>query len=121
MTAVAPGRCRISVGFDDGTTSQVHYMVVPSFADQVSRLGHHWATVSWLPRDYPDPFGRGASVMPYDRERREIVLDDSRAYNVGLSDDAGGGNPGHDVRRPKIGATPGAGLHGETSRPPAEW
>ena len=31
--------------------------------------------------------------MPYDRETREHVLDDSRAYDVGLSDDAGGGNP----------------------------
>ena len=31
--------------------------------------------------------------MPYDREKKERVLDDSRAYDVGLSDDAGGGNP----------------------------
>ena len=31
--------------------------------------------------------------MPYDRHDRAHVLDDSRAYDVGLSDDAGGGNP----------------------------
>jgi len=31
--------------------------------------------------------------MPYDRHDRTHVLDDSRAYDVGLSDDAGGGNP----------------------------
>ena len=31
--------------------------------------------------------------MPYDRELRARVMDDSRAYDVGLSDDAGGGSP----------------------------
>jgi hypothetical protein len=31
--------------------------------------------------------------MPYDRSDRAHVLDDSRGYDVGLSDDAGGGNP----------------------------
>ena len=31
--------------------------------------------------------------MPWDRENKQHVLDDSRAYDVGLSDDAGGGNP----------------------------
>lgn len=31
--------------------------------------------------------------MPWDRESKEWVLDDARAYDVGLSDDAGGGNP----------------------------
>jgi hypothetical protein len=31
--------------------------------------------------------------MPWDRENKEHVLQDSRAYDVGLSDDAGGGNP----------------------------
>ena len=31
--------------------------------------------------------------MPWDKETRSHVLDDSRAYDVGLSDDAGGGNP----------------------------
>ena len=42
---------------------------------------------------HADPFGRSASVMPWDRHAKTWVLDDSRAYDVGLSDDAGGGNP----------------------------
>jgi len=54
--------------------------------------------VAWLPRDYVDPFGRSASVMPWDRSscgtsKCGHVLNDARAYDVGLSDDAGGGNP----------------------------
>jgi len=87
------GRCRVNIGFDDGTFTQAHYMVLPNFDEQIALVGQHWANDAWLPRDYPDAFGRSASVMPYDRETRERVLDDSRAYDVGLSDDAGGGNP----------------------------
>ena len=97
--AIAPGargggRCRVSVSFSDGTAWSGHYFVTPrSFAGQVAALGRHWSRDAWLPREYPDPFGRSASVMPWDRERGERVLDDSRAYDVGLSDDAGGAGP----------------------------
>ena len=91
------GRVRVNVHFSDGTQSTAHYYVVPPFSEHVERLGHHLAHVAWLPRDYPDPFGRGASVMPWDRSANDgagaHVLNDARAYDVGLSDDAGGGNP----------------------------
>lgn len=85
------------VHFSDGTWSAAHYYCLPAFSAQVERLGQHMAHVAWLPRDYPDPFGRGASVMPWDRAANggtgAHVLNDARAYDVGLSDDAGGGNP----------------------------
>ena len=87
------GRCRLSLHFSDGSTNQVHYSILPPLASQVALAGKHWSNEAWLPLEYPDPFGRGASVMPYDRRDRMHVLDDSRAYDVGLSDDAGGGNP----------------------------
>lgn len=87
------GRCRLSLTFSDGSVDQVHYSILPPMAKQVAAVGTHWAETAWLPLDYPDPFGRAASVMPYDRHDRSHVLDDSRAYDVGLSDDAGGGNP----------------------------
>ena len=73
----------------------------------MASLGAHWAGESWLPREYPDPFGRSASVMPWDRSSCADaaaepgapparpcghVLNDARAYDVGLSDDAGAGN-----------------------------
>ena len=91
----AGGRAAVNVAFSDGTTAVAHYAVPPkpSFAAQVGAVGDHWADDAWLPRDFVDPFGRSASVMPWDRENRKHVLDDSRAYDVGLSDDAGGGNP----------------------------
>ena len=80
----AGGRARVSVTFSDGTIAAAHYAVPPSpsFAAQVNAVGEHWAHDAWLPRDFVDPFGRSASVMPWDRENREHVLDDSRAYDV---------------------------------------
>jgi hypothetical protein len=89
LTPLAPGRARAAVTLADGTTAVAHYHVTPPFAEQVAAAGRHWAEQAWLPRDYPDPFGRSASVMPWDREDGVHVLDDSRAYTVGLSDDAG--------------------------------
>lgn len=87
------GRCRLSLTFSDGSVNAVHYSVLPSLSAQIDAVGKHWANDAWLPLEYDDPFGRAASVMPYDRHDRTHVLDDSRAYDVGLSDDAGGGNP----------------------------
>lgn len=93
VVGVSRGRARLTLVFSDGSENQVHYSVLPSLKDQVAAVGKHWAEDAWLPRDYPDPFGRSASVMPWDRHDKAWVLDDSRAYDVGLSDDAGGGNP----------------------------
>ena len=93
VTASGRGRARVTVSFDDGTSTIAHYYALPSFSTQVGNVGQHFAHVAWLPRDYPDPFGRSASVMPWDRETKSHVLNDARAYDAGLSDDAGGGNP----------------------------
>ena len=102
---VAPsgyGRVRARITFSDSTSVTVHYFVTPPFSQQVARLGAHLADTAWLPRSFPDPFGRSASVMPWDRSQtcgangRDTcghVLNDARAYDAGLSDDAGGGNP----------------------------
>jgi len=103
FTVIASGRGRVTaaIALSDGTNATAHYFVVPSFRGQVSAFGSHLADTAWLPRGFPDPFGRSASVMPWDRSfdcgSDKIpcghVLNDARAYNVGLSDDAGGGNP----------------------------
>jgi hypothetical protein len=89
LTPVAVGKARVAVTFSDGSESVAFYSVLPSFSAQVAAYGHHLAHTAFLPLDYPDPFGRSASVMPWDREDGTWVLDDSRAYIVGLSDDAG--------------------------------
>jgi len=100
LTAAGYGEVRLRVGFSDGSEALAHYYILPPFERQVAALGAHLADVAWLPREYPDPFGRSASVMPWDRsicpysgEPCGHVLNDARAYDAGLSDDAGGGNP----------------------------
>eukprot|EP00039_Didymoeca_costata_P004368 m.72838 g.72838 ORF g.72838 m.72838 type:complete len:1030 (+) comp12363_c0_seq3:71-3160(+) len=93
ITASSQGRCRVTVVFSDSSQAHLHYMVLPPLPSLIDKVGHHWAYTAWLPRDYPDPFGRSASVLPWDREDNMHVMDDARAYDVGLSDDCGGGNP----------------------------
>ncbi|KAK3287799.1 hypothetical protein CYMTET_4709 [Cymbomonas tetramitiformis] len=99
VAASGRGRARVRVSFSDGTSAIAHYYVLPPLSQQVAKLGAHLADVAWLPRDFIDPFGRSASVMPWDRSACEDgnpcghILNDARAYDVGLSDDAGGGNP----------------------------
>jgi hypothetical protein len=87
------GRVTVQVSFSDGTSSVAHYMVLPAFTEQVSKISDHYVNDAWLPRDFVDPFGRSASMMPWDRETKTHILNDARAYDAGLSDDAGGGNP----------------------------
>ena len=92
VRGLARGRARVEVHFSDGSTAAAHYLVLPPLTKQIERVTSHWADVAWLPREYPDPFGRSASVMPWDREDRRHRLNDGRAYDVGLSDDAGAAN-----------------------------
>lgn len=68
VTGRQRGRARLTIGYSDGTNSVAHYYVLPPFYTQIDAVVKHWSTVAWLPRDYPDPFGRGASCMPWDRE-----------------------------------------------------
>ncbi len=106
LAPLAPGRARAAITLADGSTAVAHYHVTPPFAAQVAAVGRHWAEQAWLPRDFPDPFGRGASVAPWDREDAVHVLDDSRAYVVGLSDDAGAAQ--HLGFSSKVGVAPWA-------------
>ena len=93
------GRVRVRITFSDSSSTTAHYYVLPPLSQQVSMLGSHLADTAWLPREFIDPFGRSASVMPWDRSLCDNgkacghVLNDARAYDAGLSDDAGGGNP----------------------------
>lgn len=74
VTGLAAGRARLSVGFSDGSCAVAHYHVLPPLHQQVAALTAHWAEVAWLPRDFPDPFGRGASVMPVSSTPRQHAI-----------------------------------------------
>ena len=89
LTPLAAGLARLELSFSDGSKAAAHYRVLAPLATQVARFGAHMAGAGWLPVDYPDPFSRGGNVQTWDREDGVFVLDDARAYIVGLSDDAG--------------------------------
>jgi hypothetical protein len=54
-------------------------------------MGHFLTTKQWFV-DRNDPFHHSPSVMTYDRETNQVVLQDSRAWIAGLGDEGGAGS-----------------------------
>lgn len=85
------GRARLTVTYDDGLVQTIQYFVTKPEADVVADLGHFLTTKQWFDVAN-DPFRRSPSIMTYDREENQIVLQDSRAWIAGLSDEGGAGS-----------------------------
>jgi hypothetical protein len=85
------GRARLSVTYTDGTVQAISYFVTKPEAQAVADMGRFLTTKQWF-TDAKDPFHRAPSVMSYDRELGEIVLQDSRVWIAGLSDEGGAGS-----------------------------
>jgi len=84
------GRSRLTVTYEDGLVQTIHYFVTKPEVQTVADMGHFLTTKQWYD-DPKDPFHRGPSVMTYDRETNQIVMQDSRAWIAGLGDEGGGG------------------------------
>jgi hypothetical protein len=84
------GRSRLTVTYDDGVVQTIHYFVMKPETKVVADMGHFLTTKDWF-ADPKDPFHRDPSVMTYDREANQIVMQDSRAWIAGLGDEGGGG------------------------------
>jgi hypothetical protein len=85
------GRSRLTVTYDDGTVQTIHYFVIKPATQAIADLGHFLTTNQWF-ADSSDPFHRAPSVITYDRETNHIVLQDSRVWIAGLSDEGGAGS-----------------------------
>ena len=85
------GRARVAVTYADGSVQAISYFVTKPAAKVVADMGHFLTTKQWF-TDSSDPFHRGPSVMTYDRELNQIVLQDSRVWIAGLSDEGGAGS-----------------------------
>jgi hypothetical protein len=85
------GRSRLTITYDDGLTQTIHYFVTKPAAEVVADMGHFLTTRQWF-ADPNDPFHRSPSVMTYDREANQIVMQDSRAWIAGLGDEGGAGS-----------------------------
>jgi len=84
------GRSRLTVTYQDGLVQTIHYFVTKPATQVVDDMGHFLTTKQWF-TDNHDPFHRAPSVMTYDRETNQIVMQDSRAWIAGLGDEGGGG------------------------------
>lgn len=85
------GRARLTIAYADGFEQAIHYFVIKPEADAVADMGHFLTKRQWF-TDSTDPFHRAPSVMSYDRELNQIVLQDSRVWIAGLSDEGGAGS-----------------------------
>lgn len=84
------GRARLEVSYDDGSRQSIHYFVMEPMAEAVDKMGRFLYRQQWYEGE-GDPFGRGPSIMGYDREAGEMVLQEQRAWIAGLSDEGGAG------------------------------
>ena len=85
------GRSRVTITYGDGTVQSIHYFVIKPAAQAVADLGRFLTTRQWF-TDTSDPFHRAPSVITYDRETNQMVLQDSRVWIAGLSDEGGAGS-----------------------------
>jgi len=84
------GRSRLTITYDDGLVQTIQYFVTKPESQVVADMGHFLTTKDWFV-DPKDPFHRSPSVMTYNREKNQIVMQDSRAWIAGLGDEGGGG------------------------------
>jgi hypothetical protein len=85
------GRSRLTITYDDGTVQTIHYFVIKPATQAIADMGHFLTTQQWF-TDSNDPFHRAPSVITYDREANHMVLQDSRVWIAGLSDEGGAGS-----------------------------
>ena len=85
------GRSRLTITYADGTVQTIQYFVIKPAAQAVADMGHFLTTRQWF-ADSSDPFHRAPSALTYDREKNHIVLQDSRVWIAGLSDEGGAGS-----------------------------
>ena len=84
------GRARLAISYDDGATQTIHYDVTKPAREAVADMGAFLTTKAWF-TDTTDPFHRAPSVMNYDHAHDRIVMQDTRAWIAGLSDEGGAG------------------------------
>ena len=88
LTGETWGQARLSITYADGTLQTISYRVIKPESEAVANLGHFLTTKQWLADPY-DPFHRSPGIISYDREAGQKVMQDSRVWIAGLSDEAG--------------------------------
>jgi hypothetical protein len=84
------GRSRLTLTYEDGSVQTIQYFVTKPESQVVADMGRFLTSKAWY-EEAKDPFHRSPSVMTYDRELNQIVMQDSRVWIAGLGDEGGGG------------------------------
>ena len=85
------GRSRLTITYRNGLVQTIPYYTIEPEAEAVSDLGRFLTTKQWYVNP-SDPFHRSPSIMSYDRQTNQIVLQDPRVWIAGLSDEGGAGS-----------------------------
>jgi hypothetical protein len=85
------GRARLTIDYADGLSQTINYKIIHSEEQVVAAMGKFLTTEQWFD-DKNDPFNRAPSVITYDYELKQQVLQDTRVWVAGLSDEAGAGS-----------------------------
>lgn len=85
------GRVRVTFAYTSGQVQTVHYYVVKSGPTHLATLGTFLTTEQYY-TNTSDLFGRAPSVISYDHSVMEPILQESRVWIAGLSDEAGAGS-----------------------------
>jgi len=84
------GRARLTITYKDGLRQTIHYNIIMPEPEVVEALGRFHTNEKWY-ENPEDLFGRSPSVITFDYETWEHVLQDGRAWIAGLSDEGGAG------------------------------
>jgi hypothetical protein len=85
------GRARLSIVYEDGLMQTVNYKVIEPEAKVIASYGNFLTTKQWFDQAH-DVFKRSPSAITYDYEKQQQVVQDSRAWIAGLSDEGGAGS-----------------------------
>jgi Family of unknown function (DUF5695) len=83
------GNVRVQVSYADGRKQTINYYVTDTPRELLERLSKFHVEKQWI--DFDDPYGRKHSFITYDRENSEMVLESSKPFISGLSDEPGAG------------------------------
>lgn len=90
-SADAFGRARVTISWSNNANQTVHYWIAEDTATSIENVGKFIMTNQWF-TNTSDPFGRAPSIISYDLETDDFVLDDNRVWIAGLSDEGGSGS-----------------------------
>ncbi|KAI3392761.1 hypothetical protein diail_5240 [Diaporthe ilicicola] len=85
------GRVRVTITYTSGQLQTVHYYITKSGPTALADLGNFLTTEQYY-TNTSDPLGRAPSVISYDYSVKAKVLQESRVWIAGLSDEAGAGS-----------------------------